>query len=246
MKKANCVTFAAACLLAVAAPASFAQQIPITIGNTSGSISPPSNAADGNPGTSWNSGGPATQWIDIDLQQDRPVGRIRMLPEQFPAGVTRHNIYGRNTSGQWFDFGYVNSYTSDSQWIEHQITQQSVPVRYLIIQTTQSPSWIAWREFEVFAPSGPLLQESCSFEVPGSGWLTIKAEYRLGACPQYTKNPPYPNLYTHQYIANLPSGSSLYACQLPPAGWTVLSQDYSSLCGYIAWPHTNRFFIQKN
>ena len=233
----------AACLAANVHVPAVAQQIPISIGNTSGAITPGSNAADGNPGTSWNSGGPATQWIDIDLQQDRPVGRLRMLPEQFPAGLTHHNVYGRTSSGEWFAFGAVEGNTADSQWIEHQITQPWVSVRYLVIQTTQSPSWVAWREFQVFAP--PV--QSCLSSPPGSGFIQVKGEYQAGACSGYTQNPPYPNLFTYEYIADAPSNYTIYACALPPAGWTVLTQSKNSVCGYVSpWDGPNTLLIRKN
>jgi F5/8 type C domain len=122
---------------------------PITAGNASGALSSPQYMVDGNPNTAWNAGGPPIQWIDIDLQRDRQVLQIQLLTSQSPAGPTQHNVYGRTQAGQWLVVGTLAGYTRDNQWLTLDVPP-SIPFRYLIIQTTGGPSWVAWREIKAF------------------------------------------------------------------------------------------------
>ncbi|HSV53283.1 MAG TPA: discoidin domain-containing protein [Burkholderiaceae bacterium] len=142
-----------AMLLALWSGASFAQTLveirPITAGNASGALSSPQYMVDGDPNTLWNSGGPPTQWIDIDLQRDRQVMQIHLLTAQAPNGPTNHNVYGRTQAGQWVGLGILSGYTSDNQWLTLEVPP-SIPIRYVIVQTTGGPSWVAWREIKVF------------------------------------------------------------------------------------------------
>jgi F5/8 type C domain len=104
---------------------------------------------DGNPNTAWNAGGPPAHWIDIDLQRDRQVMRVQLLTSQVPAGSTTHNIYGRTQAGQWLALGTLSGYTRDNQWLTLEVPP-SIPFRYVIVQTTGGPSWVAWREIKAF------------------------------------------------------------------------------------------------
>ncbi len=122
---------------------------PLVASNASGYFSSPSYMTDNNPNTLWNSGGGASQWIDIDVGYDRVVSKIQLLTAQYPFGVTQHNIYGRTNAGQWVYFGMLNGYTTDSQWLTFNINQ-STPIRYIVVMTSASPSWVAWREIKVF------------------------------------------------------------------------------------------------
>ena len=44
-------------------------------------------------------------------------------------------------------FGTLEGDTADAQWLELQVKGQ---VRYLKIETSKSPSWVAWAEIEVY------------------------------------------------------------------------------------------------
>jgi hypothetical protein len=89
---------------------------PIAAGNASGHLVPPQHMVDGDPNTAWNSGGPPTQWIDIDIQRDRQIKQIRLLTSQWPSGPTTHNIYGRTQAGHWVALGTLSGYTTDNHW----------------------------------------------------------------------------------------------------------------------------------
>ncbi len=112
----------------------------------------PTMAVDGDPNTQWSAGAFPTQWIEIDLGAPYPVGEIRLTVGQWPAGQVVHQVWVgasldamrqvHQFSGNEFDYD-VLAYTP------------SIPltnVRYVRIVTTESPSWVSWREIEVLAP----------------------------------------------------------------------------------------------
>ena len=126
--------------------------IAITASNTYAGTSP-SNVNDGNSGTIWNAGGYATQWIQLDLGKPTSVKKIRMQVAQSPAGNTIHTISVGADPTHMTNVYVFNGYTSDGQWLEGSGdvgTYRGGNVRYIRITTTSSPSWIAWKEIEVY------------------------------------------------------------------------------------------------
>ncbi|MCK5828688.1 MAG: discoidin domain-containing protein [Methylococcales bacterium] len=104
----------------------------------------PENAIDSNPLTGWNSGINPPQWIEINLGSRKEISEIKAVVDQSPAGNTIHNVY----------FDNVLSHTWD------QVTEKSSPLTLTLpspikaqkirIETTTSPSWVAWYEVSVF------------------------------------------------------------------------------------------------
>lgn len=109
-------------------------------------------AVDGDANTQWSSGAFPTQWIEIDLGTPSSIGEIRLTVGQWPSGETVHQIWVGNTQdalkqvyefkGSEFDFDVLNYVPV--------IPLQGI--RYVRIVTTESPSWVSWREIEVLAP----------------------------------------------------------------------------------------------
>lgn len=188
--------------------------LPISITNASGNVADMTKAADGNPNTIWNAGAGPTQWIDIDLGSERMFSILRMLPSQNPAGNTVHHVWGRNDAGEWFHFGEISGYTEDNKWIEYKNLKE-IPVRTIILQTTASPSWVAWREFQVV--DGGDLSKSCHTNLP---WGMAVYRTEAGGCPDYTFNTTY-------YIRdtrNLPKGAEIYVCStFNMNGWSWIN-----------------------
>jgi hypothetical protein len=110
-------------------------------------------AVDGDPGTSWNSGGGPLQWIQIDLGETYTIAEIRLTVAQSPAGDTTHVVYGSGTStGRFRDILHVFRGPTDDSDVLVFTPDQPIPgVRVVRIETTLSPSWVAWREIEVVA-----------------------------------------------------------------------------------------------
>ncbi len=112
----------------------------------------PSMAVDGL-STTWWTGGPTPQWIQIDLGEEMQVARMSLLTSQTPPGLTLHRVSGRTDSGSWQTLYEFSGNTADSQTLETTFPQPYPEIRYLRILTLQSPSWIGWREIEVYPPS---------------------------------------------------------------------------------------------
>jgi hypothetical protein len=112
---------------------------------------PAALAIDGDPNTFWNSG-PAPQWLEIDLGKTYQVEAIELLIEQTPKGVTQHEILGAdNRDGSWITLATFKGETGNHQRLRTTWDQPRRNVRYLKIQTLQSPSSVAWAEIEVFS-----------------------------------------------------------------------------------------------
>ena len=109
-------------------------------------------AVDGDPNTQWSAGAFPMQWIQIDLGGNYQVGEIRLTVGQWPAGQVDHQLWvGKNMdtmqmvyefSGQAYDFDILD-YAPETRMDN---------IRYVRVVTTESPSWVSWREIEVLAP----------------------------------------------------------------------------------------------
>jgi len=131
---------------------------------------PPGAAVDGDVETVWVSGSHPQQWIEIDLGAAFDVDRLVLVPAQDPAGATVHRIFGGPQSGEVQLLHIFRGETSDGAPLEVSLIGGWPGVRYLRIETTESPSWVAWREIAVFGrpSSQPLAQVGASWTWPTS------------------------------------------------------------------------------
>ena len=131
----------------------------------------PEKAIDGNQNTWWSSGGFPTQWIQLDLGAAASLNKVRLLVNQDPSGTTTHEVYGGPTSGSLGLLGTLSGSTQEWQWLE--LASTATNVRYIKVVTTSSPSWVGWREIEVYGGeavvSTPLTVASSGFETPSLG-----------------------------------------------------------------------------
>jgi hypothetical protein len=96
----------------------------------------------------WNAGAGPYQWIQFDLGGNTRVKRIDLLTEQVPAGGTTHHVYGRKEDDpSWSLLCTFQGYTENHQLLGW---TGNVDLRYLLIITVTSPSWVAWREIRLF------------------------------------------------------------------------------------------------
>ena len=212
--------------------------LPITITNASGNVADMGLAADGNPNTAWNSGGPPTQWIDIDLGSERMASKIRILPSQVPKGEVKHKIWGRNSSGQIFyitETPYAYS-GEDNKWIEF-YNDREWTARWLIIQTIKSPSWVSWRELQVY--DGGAIEEKCDYNVNRRGWaLWATSEFGCGGSGKYK--------YYYRDVRNLPSGAGVESCVsiegVPGLIYKGFYQDHGKCPGFL---QTGYYYYQQ-
>lgn len=117
---------------------------------------PPQNAVDDNAGTQWGAGAGPVQWIQVDLLGSYRVAEIRLLVAQYPAGVTVHRVQVRASSGDFYQTIHEFSVnTSDNDWLIFEPESPLENVNQIRIQTVASPSWVAWKEVQVY---GELMQ----------------------------------------------------------------------------------------
>jgi hypothetical protein len=111
----------------------------------------PQMAVDGSRPTYWNSGGFAPQWIAVDLQAPYPISTIRAAIAQLPEGYTVHDISvaGANPLDDFAPLAHFAGSTNDRQTLE--ATGPSNQVEYIRIDTSASPSWVAWQEIEALS-----------------------------------------------------------------------------------------------
>lgn len=112
---------------------------------------PGQSAVDGDLGTSWSSGAGAPQWIEINLGEPYDIRAIRLLPGQYPAGVTVHRVRGKGpgTGASFIDLHIFDGQTEDSKWLEFTPPSPWPAIEVIRIESVSSPSWIAWREIEI-------------------------------------------------------------------------------------------------
>jgi hypothetical protein len=131
---------------------------PVATASQSLPDSPPSNALDGNLDTIWSAGSHPVQWIEIDLGRLTAISSIRLSVSQEPSGETTHQVWG----GALAESGQIllhefKGVTSDGDTLEFRPPNPVDGIRFVKIITTESPSWVAWREVEITtsAISGP-------------------------------------------------------------------------------------------
>jgi hypothetical protein len=113
--------------------------------------SPPSGAVDGSPEFTWNSGDHAPQWIEIDLGSSKAIGGISLLGTQLPDGDTVHRVMGKARASDSYRLLHeFTCFTMEGQWLEYSPPTPWENVRFLRVKTTMSPSWVAWREIQVY------------------------------------------------------------------------------------------------
>lgn len=104
---------------------------------------------DGDPNSVWSAQDHPAQWIAITLDDLYLADRIELLVAQAPAGPTTHTIWLDNGSGVRTRFTQLTGiHTEDGQTLTIEINPPQ-PVTEILVQTLESPSWVAWREIRV-------------------------------------------------------------------------------------------------
>jgi predicted amidohydrolase YtcJ len=112
---------------------------------------PPSNAIDRDRQTVWNSGSAPEQWIQIDLGAPRSLAAVRLVTSQSPSGATVHQVWVGDSQTNLRLAHEFKGQTQDFQELSYTPSAPATNVRFIRIVTTESPSWVAWREIEIVA-----------------------------------------------------------------------------------------------
>ena len=108
----------------------------------------PEFAVDGDWTTQWGSGGGPPQWLEIDLENVFEIKRIALVVAQYPEGDTEHRILIGSTSDNFSELSEFKGHTKDNDLIEW--TGMESNVRFIRVETQASPSWVSWKEVEVY------------------------------------------------------------------------------------------------
>jgi len=111
---------------------------------------PAAYAVDGALETQWGSGSGPTQWIEINLGKPATITGIRLTVAQYPNGGTTHQVWARGASGNLKLVHEFKGDTADNQTLEFNFDTPLKDIQYIRVVTTQSPSWVSWKEIEVF------------------------------------------------------------------------------------------------
>lgn len=103
---------------------------------------------------SWCANAPPPQWVCIDLGGLRLVSAVYLLTKQSPACETVHVLEGQTANGEWKRLNVFSGPTSDPQRLSW-VAETPEEVKAIRVTTTQSLSWVAWREIWVFAVDQP-------------------------------------------------------------------------------------------
>ena len=88
----------------------------------------------------------------MDLGRERLVSKIKLTVTQYPSGDTLHKFYGESSNGQTFFLGQISGFTLDGQVISLNLTNVT-SMRFIKVETINSPSWVALSEIKVYTPS---------------------------------------------------------------------------------------------
>ena len=116
----------------------------------------PRLAFDDDSNTWWNAT-TASGWLEVDLGAEYELSRIELQVQMIPDGGATHQVWisnapiGGDTSVATMAHEFTGSF-SRLQILTHFLAGDT-RARYIQVRTTQSVSWVAWREMRVFAVS---------------------------------------------------------------------------------------------
>jgi hypothetical protein len=112
----------------------------------------PEMAVDGDPNTQWSAGAFPTQWIEIDLGAAYNIGEIRLTVGQWPAGDTSHQLWVGASRENMQQVDEFSGPEFDFDVLSYAPAAPLRGIRLVRVVTSESPSWVSWREIEVLAP----------------------------------------------------------------------------------------------
>jgi hypothetical protein len=88
-----------------------------------------------------------SQWVEYDFGTAVTVDTLKLVVEQTPSGDTVHHVKGGDSPTALNQLTSVTGHTVNGQKLK--VNLNSPKIRYLRIETVQSPSWVAWREIKI-------------------------------------------------------------------------------------------------
>jgi hypothetical protein len=110
---------------------------------------PPTLAFDGDPTTVWNAGSSPPAWIQVELVAPTSVFEVTLRVAQTPSGPTAHRVSALVDGKGWVTLADLAGPTVDDQLLTVRPPSPVAGVRAVRVETTASPSFVAWKEIEV-------------------------------------------------------------------------------------------------
>lgn len=154
----------------------------------------PSRAVDGNLTTQWCAPG-YDGWIKIDLQNKFTVNSMKLYVSQAIPGITTHEIKISSDMENWTLVKTLSGNTAENQVLDIQFNPALSDVRGVMINTTESTSWVAWYEIQVFSgPSKPTITQNgsvlTSSSTTNNQWYLNGSPIAGATSPTYTMIDP--------------------------------------------------------
>ncbi len=112
----------------------------------------PDQVFDNNTETNWGAGDYAPQWIKIDLMNNYKITGVDLIADQYPDGTTVHQLLaGKNNPDNNFELLHeFSGYTTTGQVLSYSAPSSTDSFRYIKVLTTESPSWVSWKEIRIY------------------------------------------------------------------------------------------------
>lgn len=117
---------------------------------------PSAAAVDGSYDSTWGTGEKPPHWIEIDLAGTERLREIRLRLSQNRPGETAHRIFGSIPGGPTLLLAELRGFT----WDNDVLVARAEPswdgaIRFIRVETIESPGLVAFREIEVFRAGDP-------------------------------------------------------------------------------------------
>lgn len=99
-------------------------------------------------GNVWSAGHAAPAWVEFDLGSTKTVSSVRLSPEMYPPGLINVQVAVGNTPNPGGPVTAVNVNVDTLEPISIYLGNQTA--RYLRMTVLSSPSWVAFREIEIY------------------------------------------------------------------------------------------------
>ena len=117
-------------------------------------VDPPERAVDGNLQDWWGAGGPAPQWIEVDLEGLYSISRIRVI-NQGPTGQAVYHVMGRGPGHQNQLLHVFDGHKTENQSLEFSPEEPWEDISTIRIEILNGSGWVGLREIQVFSRDDP-------------------------------------------------------------------------------------------
>jgi len=117
-------------------------------------VDPPERAVNGNPNDWWGAGGPAPQWIEVDLEGIYSVSKIRVINEG-PTGYASYQVFGRGPDNKNRLLHVFDGNKSNNQTLEFSPDTAWEDISTVRIEINSGSGWVGFREIQVFSRDDP-------------------------------------------------------------------------------------------